>query len=250
MASPAGRHRTGDAEARNSWNLLHLTGMGDSRPRHLSGGQQQRVALGRALAPRPDLLLLDEPFSALDAAVRAELGEQLSSLSKEFGFTTVLVTHDVAEAYRLSDRMVLLDGGTVLEYGPREEVFHHPNSPLAARLLGFQNLLEGRTLAGSATARVAVADLSFDVPYTEVPPGGRVVIGFRAESAGAIPGERGPLELVHSVDRGTVRRLHLRSAEGVLVVVDWAWPRGPLPRRWRVSVPDGALQVWPASCGA
>ncbi len=127
--------------------MLGLEGLEDRHPNELSGGERQRVALGRALAPAPELLLLDEPFSALDTPTRIALIEEFQALQERLGFTALLVTHDVAEAYALSTYLVLLSGGNVVQAGPRDEVFHHPQSPEAARLVGVRNLLPGRVIA-------------------------------------------------------------------------------------------------------
>ncbi|MCH8974750.1 MAG: ATP-binding cassette domain-containing protein [Chloroflexi bacterium] len=124
-------------------DMLGLDGLEARRPAELSGGQRQRVAVGRALAPSPDLLLLDEPFSALDAPTREALVAEFASLRSRLEMPAVLVTHDVAEAYALADRFVVLDGGRVLQAGERDAVFHAPASPEVARLVGVRNLLSG-----------------------------------------------------------------------------------------------------------
>lgn len=106
--------------------LLEMTELADLKdryPRELSGGQRQRVALARALARKPDLLLLDEPFSALDAAVKKRLYEEIIELHSRLGFTAVMVTHDLAEAYRLAEHAILLKNGRVVKEGSPEEVF-------------------------------------------------------------------------------------------------------------------------------
>ncbi|MEK9659662.1 MAG: ATP-binding cassette domain-containing protein, partial [Chloroflexota bacterium] len=131
------------ARARVS-EVAGLLGIGEllaRRPAQLSGGQRQRVALGRALAPEPAALALDEPFAALDAPVRAELVARFRELQEQTGVPTVLVTHDAAEAYLLARESVVLEAGRVLQAGPREEVFGAPASPAVARLVGISNLL-------------------------------------------------------------------------------------------------------------
>jgi molybdate transport system permease protein len=120
---------------------LRLDGLEGRLPEQLSGGQQQRVALARALAFRPRLVLLDEPFSALDAPVREELRRELRRLQREAGLSTVLVTHDPEEAALLADEILVVDEGRVLQAGPRAEVFARPASPQVARLLGIPNLI-------------------------------------------------------------------------------------------------------------
>jgi ABC-type sulfate/molybdate transport systems ATPase subunit/ABC-type sulfate transport system permease component len=126
---------------------LRLAGLESRLPGQLSGGQRQRVALARALAFRPRLVLLDEPFSALDSPVREELRRELRRLQREAGLSTVLVTHDPEEAALLADEILVVDEGRVLQAGPRAEVFRHPASPHVARLLGIPNLIYGMVAA-------------------------------------------------------------------------------------------------------
>lgn len=116
--------------------LVGLPGMGERRPDELSGGQQQRVALARALAPEPAVLLLDEPFSALDAALRVELREEVRDLLRSIGATAVLVTHDQAEALSLADRVAMMRDGRVIQFGTPAAVYAHPVDPEAAAFLG------------------------------------------------------------------------------------------------------------------
>ncbi|MPZ50662.1 MAG: ATP-binding cassette domain-containing protein, partial [Dehalococcoidia bacterium] len=127
--------------------LLGLEGLESRLPGAISGGQQQRVALGRALAARPSLLLLDEPFSALDAPVRTALRREVARLRRQLGLTAVFVTHDLQEAYALADKIALYDAGSVVQYGARDEVFRRPVSVRAARLLDARNIIEGRVVA-------------------------------------------------------------------------------------------------------
>lgn len=126
--------------------LLHLEGLEALRPAQLSGGQAQRVALARMLAARPRLLLLDEPFSALDAYLRDQLQPQLRALLQRVGRQAVLVTHSRDEAYRLCSALCILDSGTAVRTGPTKAVFADPQSVAAARLTGCKNLAEARRL--------------------------------------------------------------------------------------------------------
>jgi molybdate transport system ATP-binding protein len=121
---------------------LGLRGLADKRPATLSGGQQQRVALGRAIAPEPRLLLLDEPLSALDAPLRRQLRDDLATVLRDLPMTTVLVTHDVAEAFHLADHIVVYDGGRVVQQSPKAELLSRPSSRHVARLLGVRNILD------------------------------------------------------------------------------------------------------------
>src|SRR5262249_18077886 len=105
------------------FELFDLHGLERRRPRQLSGGQQQRVALARALAVQPRLLLLDEPFAALDASLRGALRQELAQVQERSGITTLIVTHDLADAFALGQRVIVYDGGRVIQQGTREEVF-------------------------------------------------------------------------------------------------------------------------------
>ncbi len=124
-------------------DLVGLAGLGDRRPRQLSGGQQQRVALARALAPRPTVLLLDEPFSALDAKLRVDMRKSLRQIHRELHVTAIFVTHDQEEAFELGDRLGVMNAGRLLEVGPPDELYLRPQTEFAATFLGSANLLLG-----------------------------------------------------------------------------------------------------------
>ena len=123
-----GSRATTQARIDELLELIGLTGWGHRAPHELSGGQQQRVALARALAPRPDVILLDEPFSALDSGLRVELGREVRSLLKETGTTTILVTHDQDEALSLADDVALMIDGRIAQQGTPLEVYSAPDS--------------------------------------------------------------------------------------------------------------------------
>lgn len=126
--------------------LLHIEDLVDRRPGQLSGGQQQRVALARAIARRPQLLLLDEPLSALDAPTRARLCGELRSLLKRLAIPAVVVTHDWAEALALGDTMVVMNHGRVVQTGTPQEVFSRPLDAEVARVVGVDTVLPGRVV--------------------------------------------------------------------------------------------------------
>lgn len=132
-------------------SLVGLSGLGDTAPHELSGGQQQRVALARALAPRPDVLLLDEPFSSLDAGLRTELRAEVREVLRSVGTTTILVTHDQEEALSIADEVALMIAGRIVQIGTPQELYANPRSLVAARFLG--NLVEipaAQVIAGIA----------------------------------------------------------------------------------------------------
>lgn len=121
--------------------MLNLTDLADRRPNAISGGQAQRVALARALAPRPRLLLLDEPFAALDEPLRRSLRAKLLEIQARWGITMLTITHDLAEAFALGERVIVYDNGHVIQQGTREEVFFHPADRRVAELVGTGNIL-------------------------------------------------------------------------------------------------------------
>ncbi len=125
---------------------VEMSGYGQRRVQELSGGQQQRVALARALAPEPPLLLLDEPLSNLDAALREKTRVELRSLLKRLGMTAIFVTHDQDEAFALADRIALLDNGRLQQVGTAEELYGNPANSFVASFLGRANFLPGRVL--------------------------------------------------------------------------------------------------------
>jgi len=124
-------------------SLVGLTVFKDRKPGELSGGQQQRVALARAIAPGPKLVLLDEPFSSLDAALRQATRDEVRSLLKHAGIGAILVTHDQEEALSFADRLGVMRGGQLEQTGTPEEVYHHPRTPFVAQFLGRTNLIPG-----------------------------------------------------------------------------------------------------------
>jgi sulfate/thiosulfate transport system ATP-binding protein len=127
--------------------MVGLTGLGGRAPRQLSGGQQQRVALARALAHQPEVLLLDEPFGALDARVRLELRRTVRAIQRELRITTLFVTHDQEEAFELADRVAVMNFGRLLEEGPPDELYLRPATEFVATFLGTANLMVGECAA-------------------------------------------------------------------------------------------------------
>jgi len=144
---PRGSH----ARVAEMIHLVGLDGMADRRPSEISGGQQQRVALARALAPTPHLVLLDEPFSALDAGLRAGIRDEVIGILRRTGTTTLLVTHDQEEAMSIADHVVVLLGGVVAQQGSPADIYDHPASVEVARFIGDANLLSAHISAGRVT---------------------------------------------------------------------------------------------------
>lgn len=135
------------ARARDWLDRVHLKGLHQRLPHQLSGGQQQRVALARALAREPKVLLLDEPFSAVDRATREALHAELAELRETFRMPVILVTHDLEEATLLADRMCILSEGTTLQTGSPDQLLQSPESAAVARMLGMRNIFTGTLLA-------------------------------------------------------------------------------------------------------
>jgi ABC-type Fe3+/spermidine/putrescine transport system ATPase subunit len=155
------------AKATDMLRLVGLNGMADRRPAQLSGGQQQRVALARALVFEPELLLLDEPLSALDRKIREEMQGELKRVHRETGLTTIIVTHDQDEALDLSDQVLLLDGGRIQQAGSPVQMYREPNSMFVADFLGAQSILPGTLVSGPDGWRVEVGSVSLPVRATE-----------------------------------------------------------------------------------
>jgi sulfate transport system ATP-binding protein len=165
--------------------LIQLVRWSSHYPSQLSGGQRQRVALARALAIEPSVLLLDEPFGALDAKVRQELRRWLRTLHSRIPVTSVLVTHDQEEALEVADRIVIMNQGRIEQTGTPDEVFHHPASEFVVTFLGNVNLFHGRVGSGKA-ARVFVRPHELEIERQ--PRNGNTVAAniVRIQSAGSI----------------------------------------------------------------
>ncbi|HUN46879.1 MAG TPA: ABC transporter ATP-binding protein [Stellaceae bacterium] len=137
--------------------LIKLPELGGRYPYQLSGGQQQRVALARALAIKPEVLLLDEPLSALDAKIRVSLREEIRAVQRDLGITTIYVTHDQEEALSMSDRIVVMNEGRVEQIGTPFEIYNRPRTRFVASFVGTLNILRGRVV-DAAAGRLAIDD--------------------------------------------------------------------------------------------
>lgn len=167
--------------AKELLEFVGLSGLERRRPHELSHGQKQRVALARALAPSPDVLLLDEPLSALDAALRVELRWELRRILKERGITSVYVTHDQEEALSLADRLAVMREGRIEREGRPEEVYLSPGTPFVASFLGKANLWPGILRRGEEGAFVEVGQWRFGVEDPGTKGGEWVYLFFRPE---------------------------------------------------------------------
>ena len=182
--------------------LIQLQGYADRYPSQLSGGQRQRVALARALAPRPRVLLLDEPFGALDAKVRRNLATQLRQLHSEFHTTTVFVTHDQEEAIEISDEIVVINRGRVEQIGSAQEIYDRPCSKFVASFIGNVNVIEGTAEQG----RILIGPDRLPAPGLQsTVSAGEVVLLVRPEDVEIAGGPE------HSTLEGVIRDVRYRG---------------------------------------
>jgi sulfate transport system ATP-binding protein len=205
-------NKTIDAKVRQLLKLVQLEWLGDRYPRQLSGGQRQRVALARALAVEPAVLLLDEPFGALDAKVRKELRRWLRRLHDELHVTSVFVTHDQDEALEVADRVVVMNAGRVEQIGTPEDVYERPASPFVYDFLGDGvNLFHGRVHEG----RVTIGDLEValrehngisDGPTVGYVRPHEIDLDRRPDAAGAIEATVRRIQAVGAVARVEITR--------------------------------------------
>ncbi|MFL5803314.1 MAG: ABC transporter ATP-binding protein [Roseiflexaceae bacterium] len=204
--------------------LVGLEGYERRRVYELSGGERQRVALARSLAPSPRLLMLDEPLGALDRALRERLLDELRTILKRVGVTSIYVTHDQAEAFAIADWLVLMNGGRIEQQGQPEAVYRHPATDFAARFLGLANLSVGQVIEVEPTGAVLLdtplGRLRAADPIAAVRPGDQVTAVLRpeaAEPAPAIAPEETNLirgTVAGRSFRGSRTRLTLRHASG------------------------------------
>ncbi|WP_435359961.1 ABC transporter ATP-binding protein [Haloarchaeobius sp. DFWS5] len=163
-------------------DIVDLDGMAERSPDELSGGQQQRVSLARALAPEPDVLLLDEPMSALDARLRESLRREVACIQSELDVTTVYVTHDQAEALAISDRVAVMNGGQVEQVGTPQAVYREPESRFVADFVGENNVFTGGTSpVETKGVRVRVNETEFSLRGVDVGGGETVTFCVRPE---------------------------------------------------------------------
>jgi putative spermidine/putrescine transport system ATP-binding protein len=164
-------------------DTIKLPQFGDRFPYQLSGGQQQRVALARALAPRPKVLLLDEPLSALDAKVRVSLRDEIRSIQRSLGITTIFVTHDQEEALSISDRIVVMYGGKVEQVGAPFEIYNKPATKFVANFVGTLNVIEGTVTDPSAgTVRVGAGEFALKGKLNGSKAGDTLALALRPEA--------------------------------------------------------------------
>lgn len=193
--------------------LVGLSGMEKRMPHQLSGGQQQRVALARALAPAPAIMLLDEPFSNLDAALRAQVREDVRQILKTAGISTMLVTHDQEEALSLADMVGVMFDGALVQVAPPSVLYQSPATATVARFVGDANLIAGE--ADGDTVQCALGRLPLQNPVR-----GRVEVMIRPEAVNLVPTDLGHAEILSTTYFGHDQMVVLRltnSAENFRV---------------------------------
>ena len=203
--------------------VLEMVGLGDTTdrmPHQLSGGEQQRVALARALAPNPAVILLDEPFSNLDASLRDKVRNEVKQILRDAGTSAVFVTHDQDEAFGLADQISIMLDATVVQTGRPEEVYLNPNSVDVARFLGEENILDGEAADGYVTCELGRLEISSDRSLH-----GPVKIAVRPESLRLYSGNGGgegpspessvAAEVVNIEFRGIYKLVYVRLPSGL-----------------------------------
>ena len=199
--------------------LVGLGALGHRMPHQLSGGQQQRVALARALAPRPAVLLLDEPFSNLDARLRAVVREEVRAILKATGTTAIFVTHDQEEALFIGDRVAVLNGGRLEQVGPPEAIFHAPETRFVAEFMGHTRFLPARV-----TARGLDTELGCVPQVVPLPEGTRVDVLVRPDDVRIIPLSGAPDD--PTMPTGALGHVRQRVFQGMHHVYRVALPSG------------------------
>jgi len=238
----AGRHRREVARrVEELAAIVEIDRLLDRYPHELSGGQQQRVALARALAAEPEILLLDEPMSALDARIRAKLRTELSGLVERLGMTALYVTHDQEEALALSDRVAVMRAGRIEQMGTPGEIYHRPRSRFVAEFIGTSNLLSGRVETGGLRINGVLWPIAANGAAGE-----RLTVLVRPEhlSLGA-PDQPGAISgtITGSTFLGASRRLTVRCDDGPELIVEQPSSASAVPAERVGVIPDYAHVV-------
>ncbi len=205
------------ARARRAAQMLELVGLSEQAerfPHQMSGGQQQRVALARALAIRPQVLLLDEPLSALDAKVRVQLRDEIRRIQLEVGTTTLFVTHDQEEALGIADRVGVMRAGNLEQIGTPDEVYTRPATSFVADFVGLSNRLPGR-VGGDGTVTVLGQQVPLVDPATAP---GHVTVLVRPESVLVAPSPDGTARVISASFLGPTGRVSLTLADGTTML--------------------------------
>ncbi|MCK8778571.1 ABC transporter ATP-binding protein [Rhizobium sp. NTR19] len=185
-----------ESRVREMLKLISLDHLADRYPYQMSGGQQQRVALARALAPKPQVLLLDEPLSALDAKIRVSLREEIRQIQKQLGITTVFVTHDQEEALSISDRIVVMNAGRADQIGTPSEIYNRPATRFVASFVGTLNIIEATVIDPAAnTVKVGDNTIILRESIGALKGGDKLSIALRPEAGSLSESARGDTAL-------------------------------------------------------
>lgn len=215
--------------------LIHLEQKGDSYPHQLSGGQQQRVALARALAIRPQVLLLDEPLSALDAKIRVSLRAEIRAIQRKLGITAIYVTHDQEEALSISDRVVVMYNGKVEQVGTPFQIYNFPQTTFVANFVGTLNTTEA-TVADPAKMTLQVGGIQLQAAegFDGRHAGDKVLIAIRPERLSFVPGEKKANVMDCTIENiaflGSIVRIQVQMADVKLYVDTFNNPFLELPK--------------------
>jgi putative spermidine/putrescine transport system ATP-binding protein len=209
-------------------DLVGLSSFGKRLPAELSGGQAQRVALARCLVVEPKVLLMDEPFSALDAHLRKSLREELKSLQRRLDLTTIFVTHDQEEAMELADRIVVMQAGRIEQFAPPGSLYRNPQTLGVAQFIGTMNTCTTKAQQGQA--------LWYGLSLPMALPDGEVALLCRPEDLHRSP-KGAAATVTRIIDLGPVMRVNLMTAEGDLIT--WTCPRDNAP------APGAAIRLMP-----
>jgi spermidine/putrescine ABC transporter ATP-binding subunit len=224
-----------ERKVREALSLVRLGEFGDRFPSQLSGGQQQRVALARALVFQPDVLLLDEPFGALDRKLRETMQDELRELSRRLAVTSVFVTHDQEEALMLSDRIAIMNSGSIEQAGRPDQIFDFPQSRFVADFMGIANIFDGEIVSCDRSgAAVQIGRLRFETaPSAGLKAGQKMALAFRPEHVRITPdgtacGGFGAGTVISRVYQGVTctYQIHLDDGDGRILVVREAVPSG------------------------
>jgi putative spermidine/putrescine transport system ATP-binding protein len=216
--------------------LVKLPALGGRYPYQLSGGQQQRVALARALAVKPQVLLLDEPLSALDAKIRVSLRDEIKAVQRELGITTIYVTHDQEEALSMSDRIVVMNEGRIEQIGTPFEIYNHPRTRFVASFVGTLNILRGRVTDASA-GRISIdgQEVVAARGVAGAQPGDIRSVALRPEAIVLKDGGGDRNRLSGTIEEvsflGSVVRIRVRFRENAVSLDTFNNPNAPPPER-------------------
>ena len=244
-----------ETRVKEAARILELGALLERKPRQLSGGQRQRVAMGRAIVRKPAAFLFDEPLSNLDAKLRVQMRIEIRKLQRSLGTTSVYVTHDQLEAMTLADRLVVMNGGRMEQFGTALEVFHKPASTFVAGFIGSppMNFLDCTVETQGRLRLPGGAALAYDPQSAKVQPGANVLAGLRPEavSLGHAGGQASApslrIELVEELGMG--RLVHGRVGENAFTVAQGPADAPPQGDAFAIDISPGSVHLFDAASG-